>query len=81
MVDFDANPVIILLGTTFTAIDAAARIADFGKDNYAAQFFYGVPGSEPQVSVAWASNWQYVQTTEILPFGCLRQLLTLLPFV
>jgi beta-fructofuranosidase len=48
-------------GDTFTPIDHAARIADFGKDNYAGQFFWGVPGNEPQVSVAWASNWQYTQ--------------------
>ena len=53
-------------GTHFTAVDAAARIADFGKDNYAGQFFYGVPGNEPQVQVAWASNWQY---TSLVPTG------------
>ena len=33
-------------------------IADFSKDNYAGQFFYGIPGDQKQVSVAWASNWQ-----------------------
>lgn len=48
-------------GTHFTAVDSAARIADFGKDNYAAQFFYGVPEEEDAISVAWASNWQYTQ--------------------
>ena len=53
-------------GTTFTAIDGVARIADFGKDNYAGQFFYGVPGNEPQVSIGWASNWQY---TSLVPTG------------
>ncbi|KAJ9648810.1 Invertase [Coniosporium tulheliwenetii] len=46
-------------GTHFTAVDAVARIADFGKDNYAAQFFYGIPANENQISIAWASNWQY----------------------
>lgn len=46
-------------GTVFTAVDGAARINDFGKDNYAGQFFSGVSGSEDQVSIAWASNWQY----------------------
>jgi beta-fructofuranosidase len=46
-------------GTHFTAVDGAARIADFGKDNYAGQFFYGVPGDQPQVSIDWASNWEY----------------------
>jgi beta-fructofuranosidase len=46
-------------GTHFTAVDAAARIADFGKDNYAGQFFLGYSGTENQVSIAWASNWEY----------------------
>ena len=53
-------------GTHFEAIDAAAHIADFGKDNYASQFFWGIPGSEDQVSIAWASNWQY---TSVVPTG------------
>lgn len=53
-------------GTHFTAVDGAARINDFGKDNYAGQFFYGVPGTEKQVSIAWASNWQY---TSLVPTG------------
>ncbi len=53
-------------GTHFTPIDAAARIADFGKDNYAGQFFYGIPPTSPQVSIAWASNWQYSQ---VVPTG------------
>ncbi|KEY66625.1 hypothetical protein S7711_01920 [Stachybotrys chartarum IBT 7711] len=48
-------------GTHFEAFDAAARIADFGKDNYAGQFFYGVPDDEYPVFMAWASNWQYTQ--------------------
>jgi beta-fructofuranosidase len=45
-------------GTHFVPFDAAARIADFSKDNYAGQFFYGIPGDHRQVSMAWASNWQ-----------------------
>ncbi|TKA72841.1 hypothetical protein B0A49_05145 [Cryomyces minteri] len=53
-------------GTHFEAVDQVARIGDFGKDNYAAQFFYGIPGTEPQVSIAWASNWQYCQ---LVPTG------------
>jgi beta-fructofuranosidase len=57
-------------GTHFTAVDSAARIADFGKDNYAAQFFYEVGESGADVrgrkSVAWASNWQY---TNNVPSG------------
>ena len=47
--------------THFTAVDDAARIADFGKDNYAGQFFYGIPGDQKQVRMDWASNWQYCQ--------------------
>ena len=43
-------------GTHFTAVDGAARINDFGKDNYAGQFFYGIPGNEKQVSMAWVSD-------------------------
>jgi len=46
-------------GTHFTPVDDAARIADFGKDNYAGQFFYGLPETEEQVFIAWASNWEY----------------------
>ena len=53
-------------GTHFEADDSAFRMADFGKDNYASQFFYGVPGDEKQVSIAWASNWQY---TSQVPTG------------
>ncbi|KAL1942986.1 hypothetical protein VTO73DRAFT_4657 [Trametes versicolor] len=48
-------------GTHFTAVDGAARVADFAKDNYAGQFFYGVPDGQDAVSIAWASNWQYTQ--------------------
>lgn len=51
-------------GTHFAASDNAARLTDFAKDNYAGQFFYGIPANEPQVSIAWASNWQY---TNIVP--------------
>jgi beta-fructofuranosidase len=50
-------------GTHFTAVDSAARIADFGKDNYAGQFWYesGESGSDlrGRKSIAWASNWEY----------------------
>lgn len=56
-------------GTHFTPVDQAARIADFGKDNYAGQFFYGIPATSPQISIAWASNWQY---TQVVPTGQLE---------
>ncbi|KAI4173039.1 MAG: hypothetical protein LQ343_003149 [Gyalolechia ehrenbergii] len=48
-------------GTHFIPVDQATRINDFGKDNYAGQFFYNIPPTSPQVSIAWASNWQYSQ--------------------
>jgi beta-fructofuranosidase len=48
-------------GTHFEAVDGAARLTDFGKDNYAGQFFYGIPPDEDQVFIAWASNWEYSQ--------------------
>lgn len=53
-------------GTHFEAVDAAARISDFGKDNYAGQWFYGLDEDEYPVSIAWASNWQY---TGVVPTG------------
>ncbi|KAI1313234.1 glycosyl hydrolase [Xylaria venustula] len=48
-------------GTHFNPLDAVTRFTDFGKDNYAAQFFYGIPGDRNQISIGWASNWQYAQ--------------------
>ncbi|KAL9634129.1 MAG: hypothetical protein Q9164_004282 [Protoblastenia rupestris] len=48
-------------GTHFTAVDSATRLTDFAKDDYAGQFFYNVPETSPQISIAWASNWQYAQ--------------------
>lgn len=54
-------------GTHFEAVDAAARIADFGKDNYAGQFFYDDSEDDDYpVFMAWASNWQY---TQVVPTG------------
>ncbi|KAF2730890.1 hypothetical protein EJ04DRAFT_472948, partial [Polyplosphaeria fusca] len=54
-------------GTHFTADDARTTVSDFGKDNYAGQFFGGGgegKGKGEGVSVAWASNWQY---TNVVP--------------
>ncbi|OAP65177.1 hypothetical protein AYL99_01149 [Fonsecaea erecta] len=53
-------------GTVFTPVDGAARIGDFGKDNYAGQFFSGIPADQDQISIAWTSNWQYSQ---VVPTG------------
>ncbi|KAI0147227.1 glycosyl hydrolase [Xylariaceae sp. FL1272] len=49
-------------GTHFSPLDAATRLTDFAKDNYAAQYFYGVPDGQNAVNMGWASNWQYAQT-------------------
>ncbi|KAH7349031.1 glycosyl hydrolase [Pyrenochaeta sp. MPI-SDFR-AT-0127] len=49
-------------GTHFEASDARTRLTDFAKDNYAGQFFYGIPGNEDQITMNWASNWQYTNT-------------------
>ncbi|KAI1419764.1 glycosyl hydrolase [Xylaria sp. FL1777] len=48
-------------GTHFTPSDAVTRLTDFAKDNYAGQFFYGIPDGQSQISIGWASNWQYAQ--------------------
>ena len=56
-------------GTHFTPSDAATRLTDFGKDNYAGQYFYNIPSSSPQISIAWASNWEYAQN---VPTGTLE---------
>ena len=64
-------------GTHFVAVDAAARIADFGKDNYAGQFFANTPDSEPALSIAWASNWQYSQIVPTGPSENFRSAMTL----
>lgn len=49
-------------GTHFEVFDSATRLTDFAKDNYAAQYFYGVPDGSDAVNLGWASNWQYAQT-------------------
>ena len=64
-------------GTHFLASDSAARIADFGKDNYAGQWFYGIPSTEAQISIAWASNWQYSQTVPTGPLEGFRSAMSL----
>jgi beta-fructofuranosidase len=51
-------------GTHFDALDPQTRFTDFAKDNYAGQFFYGIPAGEDQVTINWASNWQY---TNVVP--------------
>ncbi|KAH8732070.1 glycosyl hydrolase [Phaeosphaeriaceae sp. PMI808] len=54
-------------GTHFNALDSTVRLTDFSKDNYAGQFFYGIPTSKDQITLNWASNWQY--TNEVPTAG------------
>ncbi|KAF4563879.1 hypothetical protein EYR36_003123 [Pleurotus pulmonarius] len=59
-------------GTHFTAVDEEIRLADFGKDNYATQFWYGVDGDPLEggaLSIAWASNAQYANDVPTGPEG------------
>jgi beta-fructofuranosidase len=44
-------------GETFTPDDHAVRMADFGKDWYAAQTWSNT--GDDVLGLAWASNWQY----------------------
>ena len=64
-------------GTHFAAVDAATRLTDFAKDNYAAQFFYNIPETSPQISIAWASNWQYAQQVPTGPLENFRSVMSL----
>ncbi|TFK53801.1 hypothetical protein OE88DRAFT_1656123 [Heliocybe sulcata] len=64
-------------GTHFTPADGATRLTDFGKDNYAGQFFSGVPASQKQIAIGWASNWQYAQTVPTGPLEGWRSAMTL----
>lgn len=48
-------------GTHFETADDATRLTDFAKDNYAAQYFYGLPDGSNAINMGWASNWQYAQ--------------------
>lgn len=64
-------------GTHFTTADEATRLIDFAKDNYAGQFFYNVPASQPQLSIAWASNWEYSQQVPTGPLENFRSFMSL----
>ena len=64
-------------GTHFTTVDEATRLTDFAKDNYAGQFFYNIPANKPQLSIAWASNWEYSQQVPTGPLENFRSFMTL----
>nr|WEI57552.1 putative GH32 family protein [Bemisia tabaci] len=48
-------------GTTFTPDNYATKPVDFGKDNYALQFYSNIV--DPPTAIAWLSNWQYCNET------------------
>ncbi|EAW11755.1 putative beta-fructofuranosidase [Aspergillus clavatus NRRL 1] len=56
-------------GTHFVSETAHETLYDFGKDNYASQWYSGISEDEPPVSIGWASNWNY---TEQVPTGPLE---------
>ncbi|KAH7110915.1 beta-fructofuranosidase [Dactylonectria macrodidyma] len=63
-------------GTHFEAVDSAARIADFGKDNYAGQFFYGTPRTRtpsswpgPPIGKGWRSAMTLPRRTYLTKVG------------
>lgn len=64
-------------GTHFTLADGATRLTDFAKDNYAGQYFYNVPSTSPQISLAWASNWEYAQVVPTGPLESFRSFMTI----
>ncbi|KAI1325374.1 glycosyl hydrolase [Xylariaceae sp. FL0255] len=43
-------------GTHFTPQDSDIRLVDFGPDNYAGQFYYGIPDGDNAVYIAWSAN-------------------------
>nr|ACC61059.1 inulinase [Papiliotrema aurea] len=59
-------------GTHFTPYDSAARLTNFGKDDYAGQYFFAEP-----YSIGWASNWQYTAQVPTGPEEGWRSAMTL----
>jgi len=53
-------------GTHFNSEVEKETLYDFSKDNYAAQWFYGLPEDSKPISIGWASNWDY---TDEVPSG------------
>jgi beta-fructofuranosidase len=64
-------------GTHFDPIDNRTdRFIDFGPDNYASQFFFGLPDGAPVVSLGWASNLRYAGSVPTGPREGWRGILT-----
>jgi beta-fructofuranosidase len=52
-------------GTHFEPINNRTdRFIDFGPDNYASQFFFGLPDGAPVVSLGLASNFRYTTSSQ-----------------
>ncbi|KAF9887708.1 hypothetical protein FE257_009661 [Aspergillus nanangensis] len=52
-------------GTHFHS-EVQETLYDFSKDNYASQWYSGLPSDVAPISIGWASNWDY---TEDVPTG------------
>jgi beta-fructofuranosidase len=64
-------------GTHFKSIDNRIdRFIDFGPDNYASQFFFGLSDGAPVVSLGLASNLQYAGSVPTGPREGWRGILT-----
>lgn len=63
-------------GTHFTPSDDAIRLSDWAKDNYAGQYFFGIPGGSDVVNFAWASNLQYAGSSPSGPLEGWRSSMT-----
>lgn len=48
-------------GTHFNSKAEKETLYGFSKDNYASQWFYGLPENGKPVSIGWASNWDYIR--------------------
>ncbi|KAE8353218.1 glycosyl hydrolase [Aspergillus coremiiformis] len=64
-------------GTHFTSEVAHETLLDFSGDNYAAQWYSGIPENEPPVSIGWASNWDYTAEVPTGPLEGWRSAMTL----
>jgi beta-fructofuranosidase len=64
-------------GTDFTPLVQDWSLVDSGRDNYAGQFFYGIPSGAPAQSIAWASNLAYTGGEPTGPQEGWREVMTL----
>ncbi|KAG2026651.1 hypothetical protein GB937_001436 [Aspergillus fischeri] len=64
-------------GTHFTSETTRETLFDFAKDNYASQWYSGIPEDEPPLSIGWASNWNYTQQVPTGPLEGWRSSMSL----